>query len=164
MARRARALRVTLRSLVVALMAVKATAHTRQLIAGCLLELLDGAVALAAPDVPRQVLLVSTHHFRARHLELRNAVAVLRLVADMAEAALAEVVVSRRDFAQVRVVGRMARVAHNALRNQRVVDRAAVERGRVTRLARRSLLEVKLVIEAEGQLLRREDDLAPAFV
>src|ERR1700677_3976022 len=62
MAGRASALRIPLRSRVVALMAVKAAAHAGELIACRELELLDRTVALAAADVAREVLLMSEDH------------------------------------------------------------------------------------------------------
>ena len=94
------------------LVAAEAAAHARQLVARGELELLDGAVALRAADVPVDVRLVVEEHVRARHLQLRHRVAVRRLVARGGSSAHWPVA-SSPGFTAFRfvVVGRVARVA-----------------------------------------------------
>ena len=151
----AAALGVAARDGVGMLMASEAAAHPRQLIARRELELVDVAVALLAVDVPRRVLLVVEHHVRVRDVELRDAVAVTGLVADVTEGALAGVVVARLDVVQVRVVGAVAAVAERRLRREHVVHGLARQRSGVAALALELLRDdVELVVEADGQLLR----------
>ena len=94
-ARVAGALGLAARGRVGLLVAVEAAAHPRQLVARRELELLDGAVALRAADVPVDVGLVVEEQVRARQRQRGARVAVAVLVAEVAERALPDRVVAR---------------------------------------------------------------------
>lgn len=156
MTRFACALCIPLRCGVAHLMAIEAAAHARELIARCHFKLPHFTVALFARDVSIGVLLVVERHVGAGDHQARNHVAVALFVPEVAEAALARFVVPLRDFGKIGVIGAVARVARFAVGNERVVYRFARQRALVTRLALRSLRDMKLVVEAERHLLRRE--------
>ena len=161
----ARRLRVTARGRVGVLMTAEAALHARELIARRELQLLDVAVALLTGDVPRRVLLVVEHHVRPRDLELRDRVAVAVFVAEVAEVALAAGLVTGLNLREIGVVGAVAGVADGRLRRELVVDGFARRRAGVARRAFHALIfDVELVVEADRQLLRREDRLARAGI